>query len=235
LIPIRDDNPTPYFPLVTILLILINVALHIYQISLGAGAEAFLYRFGAIPWELTRGLEWPGLPSGFQTPSGPWVTPMTSMFLHGSIPHLIGNMLYLWIFGDNVESLMGHGRFIFFYLVCGLFATAAQIFSHPDAVIPMVGASGAVSGVLGAYLIRFPRARVHVLFIWFLFIRIIPVRAFFVLGFWFLFQVFNGLLSSGHGPGVAWFAHVGGFLSGMILVFLFERKDRVLRLRRASW
>lgn len=232
MIPIRDDNPTPYYPLVTVILILVNVAVHLYQLTLGTGVESFVYRFGAIPWEITHGMEWTRLPGGYQTPGGPWITLVTSMFLHGSIPHLIGNMLYLWIFGDNIEAIMGHARFLFFYLMAGLAAAAAQILTHVDSVIPMVGASGAISGVLGAYLIRFPRARVHVLFIFFLFIRIFAIPALYVLGFWFLFQLFSGLGSLGYGDGVAWFAHVGGFVSGMVLVFVFERKDRILRSRR---
>jgi membrane associated rhomboid family serine protease len=226
MIPLRDENPSRIFPLVTLLLIAANTAAFIYQFSLGPAGQAFVFRFGAIPWEITHRAELPGLAPGFQTgwPSG--ITLVSSMFLHGGILHLAGNMLYLWIFGDNIEGLTGHVRFLFFYLICGLAAALTHILFEPNSTVPMIGASGAISGVLGAYLLRFPRARVHVLVILFLFIRIVRVPALVVLGFWFIIQVFNGIGSFGIQAkgGVAWFAHIGGFAVGMLMITLFNKK-----------
>jgi membrane associated rhomboid family serine protease len=146
-------------------------------------------------------------------------------------------MLYLWIFGDNIEALMGHFRFLIFYVLCGVIAVVSHILTEPNSVVPMVGASGAISGVLGAYFVRFPRARVHVMIIFIFFIRVVRVSALFVLGFWFVIQVLNGFGSLGFqsGGGVAWFAHIGGFAAGMVLVLLFENKEQVKVYRRAGW
>ena len=237
MIPIKDDNPTYSFPIITILLIVANIAVFVYQFSLGREAQAFVYRLGAVPWEITHFQEFPRFPVKFQSDIPNILTLVTSMFLHGGIIHLLGNMLYLWIFGDNIEALMGHGRFLFFYLCCGLVATLSHIISDPNSTIPMVGASGAISGVLGAYFLRFPRAKVHVLIFIFFFIRVIRVSALFVLGFWFVMQVLSGFGSLGFqsGGGVAWFAHIGGFVTGMVLVFLFEKKERVQIYRRVNW
>ncbi len=233
MIPIKDDNPTYTFPIITILLILANIGIFIYQFSLGSGAQAFVYRLGAVPWEITHFREVPRYPVEYRSAIPGVLTLFTSMFLHGGIIHLLGNMLYLYIFGDNIEALMGHGKFFVFYVGCGLIATLAHVVPNPNSTIPMVGASGAISGVLGAYLLRYPRAKVHVLIIFLLFIRVVRVSALFVLGFWFLMQVFNGFVQSG--GGVAWFAHIGGFIAGMVLVFFFEKKDRVQQNRRSSW
>jgi len=237
MIPIKDDNYRRHFPVITVLLILINVAVFIYQWHLGPGARAFVYRMGAIPWEITHFEELPGLEQAYQTGLPPMITIFTAMFLHGGLLHLLGNMLYLWIFGDNVEALMGPGRFLFFYLGCGFLAAATHVITAPDSMVPMIGASGAVSGVLGAYFLRFPRAKVHVLVIILFFIRIVRIPALFVLGFWFVMQVLSGTGSLGSsGPGdVAWFAHIGGFISGILLVMLFEKKERVRIYRRAGW
>lgn len=236
MIPIKDDNPTHHVPLVTIVLILVNVAVFVFQWILGDDPQAFAYRLGAIPWEITRFRELSPVPDAYRSQFPNILTLFTSMFVHGGILHLLGNMLYLWIFGDNVEAIMGHGRFLFFYVTCGLVATLSHIVVEPSSMVPMVGASGAISGILGAYFLRFPRARVHVLFILFFFIRIARVSALFVLGFWFVMQLFNGFGTLGmEGQGVAWFAHIGGFVAGMVLVFLFERKERVRIYRRANW
>jgi len=235
MIPIKDDNPTRAFPLVTIFLILLNTAVQVYQMTLGVEAEALVYRLGAIPWEITHFQEFPKLPVHFQSNIPNGFTLFTSMFLHGSLLHLLGNMLYLWIFGDNIEAIMGHGRFFLFYLCCGLMAAFSHIVSSPNSTVPMVGASGAISGVLGAYFLRFPRAKVHVVIFLFFFIRLIRVPALLVLGFWFIMQLFSGLGSGGvEGGGVAWFAHIGGFVTGMVLVFFFEKKDRVRIYKRAG-
>jgi len=217
MIPIKDDNPTHQVPLITIGLIMANILVFLHQLSLGRGEEVFIYRFGVIPYEITHLHNFPASIGSL----------FTSMFLHGGPLHLLGNMLYLWIFGDNVESIMGHLRFLGFYLLCGLAAAFSHILVEPNSILPMVGASGAISGVLGAYFLRFPRAKVLVLvplFLWF--IRIIRIPAFFVLGFWFLMQVMSGFMSLGISVtgGVAWFAHIGGFLAGMILVRYFEKR-----------
>ena len=229
MIPIKDDNPSTTFPFITILLILINITVFVYQKWLGPEAQSFVYRFGAIPWELTRFQELPDLPIQFRSTFPNIFTLITSMFVHGSILHLLGNMLYLWIFGDNVEGLIGHGRFLVFYICCGLVASLAHIVSVPSSTIPMIGASGALSGVLGAYFLRFPRAKVHVLIFLFIFIRVLRISAIFVLGFWFIMQILNGFGWFGFngGGGIAWFAHIGGFVAGAVLVFFFEKKDRV--------
>jgi membrane associated rhomboid family serine protease len=237
MIPIKDDNPTYSVPIITILLIIANIAIFVYQFTLGQEAQAFVYRLGAIPWEITHFREHPELPMNFRSQVPNILTIFTSMFLHGGILHLLGNMLYLWIFGDNIEALMGHGRFLLFYLICGVAATLTHIITDPDSVVPMIGASGAISGVLGAYFLRFPRAKVHVLIILFIFIRVVRVSALFVLGFWFVMQVLSGFGSLGFqgGGGVAWFAHIGGFVAGMVLVFILEKKERVRIHRRAGW
>lgn len=236
MIPIKDDNPTRHFPLVTILLILLNAAVFVFQWILGNDPQAFAFRLGAIPWELTHFRELTRLPAAYQSGFPGILTLFTSMFVHGGILHLLGNLLYLWIFGDNVEAIMGHVRFFLFYIACGIVATLSHVIVEPDSTVPMVGASGAISGILGAYFVRFPRARVHVLFILFFFVRIARVSALVILGFWFVMQVFNGFGTLGvDGGGVAWFAHVGGFVAGMILVFLFEKKERVRVYRRAGW
>jgi len=238
MIPIKDENPTYNVPFVTIILIGINILIFVLIWIQGPEAmQRIMFRFGTIPKEITGVQKF----SLFQAPPGPAVPPvftlLTSMFLHGGWFHLLGNMLYLWIFGDNVEALMGHGRFLTFYLLCGLAATLSHVLILPGDPFPMVGASGAISGVLGAYFIRFPRARVYVLFFFFFFIRIVPVSALFVLGIWFFIQVFSGLgsLGASDAGGVAWFAHIGGFVAGMILVLVFGKKGRVRVYRRNGW
>ncbi len=157
----------------------------------------------------------------------PWMTVITSMFLHGGFIHLGGNMLYLWIFGDNVEDAMGHARFAAFYLVSGILAAYANAAVSPESTVPMIGASGAISGVLGAYFILYPRARVVTLIPIVFYVQIVSIPAIFVLGFWILAQIVNGLMSLGlTGGGIAWFAHVGGFFAGMAMVKLFQRRRR---------
>ncbi len=217
MIPLKDDNPTTITPVVTVGLIAINVAVFAYQISLGAAEQEFVYTFGAIPIALFGG-EWAS-----QIP--PTVTLFTAMFLHGGIMHVGGNMLYLWIFGNNIEDVMGHGRFVAFYLLCGVAASYAHALSAPTSVVPMIGASGAISGVLGAYLLLFPRAQVLTLIPLGFFTRMVWVPAMFFLGFWIVIQLLSGTLSlGGSGAGVAWFAHVGGFLTGMLLIRFFVRR-----------
>jgi membrane associated rhomboid family serine protease len=233
LIPLKDENRSRSFPFITLLLIAANVVVYAVQFGLGRAAQPFVLRFGAIPWEITHFRELPGLPpesvSGFPS----FLTLFSSMFLHGGIFHLLGNMLYLWIFGNNVESLIGRLRFLTFYILCGLAAALTYVFVDPNSHVPMIGASGAISGVLGAYMINFPSARVHVLFFFFFFIRIIRVPALIVLGLWFLVQVLNGFGALGvrNEGGVAWFAHIGGFAAGMLFILLFPKK----KYRTSGW
>lgn len=230
MIPIRDSHVhLKTAPILTVTLILGNVAVFVYQFLSGPGMEAFVYRFGAIPWEISHFQELPGLEWTHHSPVPNILTLFTAMFLHGGILHLAGNMLYLWIFGDNVEALTGHLRFPFFYLTCGLVAAMTHVMLDPNSQIPMIGASGAVSGILGAYFIRFPGARVHILiFFPLIILRVFQVPAVLVLGVWFIFQVLNGMGSLNYpsSGGVAWFAHIGGFIAGMILILFFQKKGR---------
>jgi membrane associated rhomboid family serine protease len=225
--PLKDDLASRTFPFITVLLILLNAVVFLYQTSLGVGAadvdpraaEDFILEFGLVPCRLTaKCMGHPGLPH-------PVATVFSSMFLHGGFLHIIGNMLYLWIFGNNVEGALGHGRFLAFYLLSGLLAGLVQTAVHPDSPIPMIGASGAVAGVLGAYLVLFPHATILTLLILGFFIRLVHMPAVIVLGFWFVVQFMNGLIdrSIGEGAGgVAWFAHIGGFLAGIGLLFLMR-------------
>jgi rhomboid family protein len=159
-----------------------------------------------------------------------WFTPLSSMFLHGGWLHLIGNMWFLWVFGNNVEDSMGHARYLAFYLLCGLAAAATQTFVSPESIVPMVGASGAISGVMGAYVILYPRVRVHMLVFLFIFVTRIVVPAYLMLGYWFLLQLLGGSAAQGEG-GVAFWAHVGGFVAGAALISVFKDTELVARHR----
>jgi membrane associated rhomboid family serine protease len=215
MLPLYDDNPTWRRPLVTIALIAANVAVFALQISSGPQFNELLFRYGAIPGEIVNSIDVrPYNPLPVHT------TMLSSMFMHGGFLHLAGNMLFLWIFGNNVEDVLGRAKFIFFYLACGLAAVIAYIALNPDSPAPLVGASGAIAGVLAAYVLAFPRARVYTLFWFIVFIRIIPLPAWLVIGVWFLIQVSN----LGSGGQVAWVAHVGGFLAGLLLWPLFRIK-----------
>ena len=229
MIPLRDDNPTTLKPVITIGLIALCTLVFFWQLSLGAHAEAMIQALGVMPAALfgKQTLS----PEFMQVPAV--LTVVTSMFLHGGWMHLIGNMLYLWIFGNNVEDAMGHGRFVLFYLLCGAAAVLAQAVPMPDSTIPMIGASGAISGVLGAYLLLYPHARVLVLIPLGYFSRMIYLPAMVVLGLWFLLQFLSILLTDPNQPGVAFGAHAGGFVTGMILIPLFKRREiRLLRPRQ---
>ena len=225
MIPIRDHNPTVRRPYVTITLIATCLMVYVWQVSLGtrAGVEA-VYSFGFIPAVVLGDRTLPAdlalLPA--------WTTLVSSMFLHGGILHLGGNMLYLWVFGNNIEDAMGHGRFVVFYLLCGVAAAFAQVLPDPGSVVPMIGASGAISGVLGGYLVLFPHARVQVI-IPFVFMWLHEVRAGWLLGIWFLFQLLSGLGADPSAGGVAWWAHVGGFVAGVVLILPF--RDRHFKAR----
>jgi membrane associated rhomboid family serine protease len=215
-IPLKDENPTQRFPIVTVILIALNILIFLYQVFSPQGLEYHVFRMGAIPYEITHFTTVTFFPR-----IAPPLTLLTSMFVHGGILHLFGNMLYLWIFGNNIEDFLGPFRFILFYLISGLGASLIHIAFHPSSRVPMIGASGAIAGVLGAYFLLYPEARVLTLVL----IWILPVPAFIILGLWFVAQVMN----IGIGGGVAWFAHIGGFLIGLGLLKLYMKKRRVRR------
>jgi len=221
MIPLRDDNPTEITPMVTIALIVLCSLVFLYEVSLPEKvSEAFVFQYGATPAAIF-GHEAALSDDAVAVPIT--LTLLTSMFLHAGWMHLIGNMLYLWIFGNNIEDVMGHVKFVIFYVVCGILAAMSHALTDPSSAVPMIGASGAISGVLGAYLMLFPRAQVLVLIPLGILTRTMYVPAGFVLGFWFVLQLLSGGLSMGQGGGgVAWFAHVGGFVAGMALIGLFK-------------
>jgi membrane associated rhomboid family serine protease len=219
MIPLRDVIPSRTTPYVTTTLVVVNVLVFLYEFSLGPAANTLLFTFGLIPAQFSL------------------ITLFTSMFLHGGLLHVGGNMLYLWIFGDNVEDRMGHGRFLVFYLLCGVAAGLGQTLTSPDSAVPMVGASGAVAGVMGAYFVLYPHSRIVTLVPIFIFIQIIEVPAIFFLGIWFLMQFVSGVgsIAAATGEqsagGVAFWAHVAGFAAGLIGVFVFRQPDR----QRVEW
>lgn len=218
MIPLHDDNPADITPYVTFAVIGLCVVVFLWQQSLGEYGERAIYSLGMIPATMFGDKSLP--PELVVVPA--WMTLFTSMFMHGGWMHLIGNMLYLWIFGNNVEDSMGHGRFAVFYLLCGSAAALAQALPNPDSVIPMVGASGAISGVLGAYLLLYPHARVLVVIPLGFLLYAPRVPAGFVLGFWFLLQLVSSLSASPDQGGVAFGAHAGGFVAGMALIPFFK-------------
>jgi membrane associated rhomboid family serine protease len=240
--PLRDDNPTLRLPLVTVALILANGVAWIYL--QGGGSAAHLARsvceYGLITGEflgtVARGTR-VSLGEGFLCTLGgapTWYTPLTSMFMHGSWFHIVGNLWFLWVFGNNVEDAMGRLRFVAFYVLSGLGAAAAQMASNPDATVPMVGASGAISGVMGAYLVLYPHAHVYTLVIFGFYARTVAVPAGFMLGYWFLLQLLGGVPAlNAEGGGVAFWAHAGGFVAGMALVFPFRNPRLVMAQREA--
>lgn len=221
MIPLRDDNPTRTTPVVNYALLAACVLVFLWQVSLGARIEVAIYAYGLIPDVLLGDARLP--PELAVVPA--WMTVFTSMFLHGGWMHLIGNLLYLWIFGDNIEDRLGHGRFIAFYLLCGVAAALAQALPDPGSQIPMVGASGAISGVLGAYLLMYPRAHVLVLLPLGPLSQIVRMPALLVLGLWFAMQLLSELTAP-EGAGVAFRAHIGGFVAGMFLLPILRRRRR---------
>ncbi|WP_223641739.1 rhomboid family intramembrane serine protease [Corallococcus sp. EGB] len=237
MIPISDDNPTLRTPVMTYLLLAALGLAWVFLQGAGFNVEALatsICELGLVPGELTG-----RAPLGQAVPLGDGLacvvddepinrlTPLTSMFLHGSWGHLLGNVLFFWVFGNNIEDSMGRLRFLVFYLVCGLVAAATHVAVDPTSPVPTVGASGAIAGVLGAYLVLYPRVRVNMLFIIFILIRVIPIPAWAVLMWWFVLQVITGLpqlmtLRPDVSGGVAVWAHIGGFVAGMVLIKLFE-------------
>jgi membrane associated rhomboid family serine protease len=221
MIPLKDDNPTRTVPFVNYALIVACVLVFLWEVSLGERTQAAIYAYGLIPDVLLGDARLP--PELAVVPA--WMTVFTSMFLHGGWMHLIGNMLYLWIFADNVEDRLGHGRFVVFYALCGVAAALAQALPDPDSQIPMVGASGAISGVLGAYLLMFPRAHVLVLLPLGPLAQLVRLPALLVLGLWFAMQLLSEMFSA-PGAGVAFRAHIGGFVAGLLLLPVFRRRER---------
>ncbi|SVD74699.1 uncharacterized protein METZ01_LOCUS427553, partial [marine metagenome] len=207
-IPLKDENPTKNFPFITIVFIVSNTIIFLSQTSLPMGNATAFENFGLIPAHL------------LESPVRAYPTIYSSMFLHSGVGHLAGNMLYLWIFGNNIEDVLGKFRFIIFYLVCGTLASMGHILTDLQSEIPMVGASGAISGILGAYLVLFPFARIKTLVFLGFFITIVRIPSIVLLVLWILIQVFSGIVT-GDG-GVAWFAHIGGFLAGMLLILPFQ-------------
>jgi membrane associated rhomboid family serine protease len=221
-IPISDDpGPRRSTPFVTFLLIAANVAVFVYELSLGTRLDGLFQSAGVVPLEFVRNQDLPpAAPGGIY-----YTTLLTSMFLHGGFLHIASNMLFLWIYGDNVEDRLGHGRFLLFYLLSGLAASAAHIFFNASSQIPSVGASGAIAGVLAGYLILFPRATIRTLVFLGPFITMTRVPALLLIGFWFVTQVFSGVASLGESEqtaGVAFWAHIGGFVAGLPLILLLR-------------
>ena len=221
MIPLHDDNPTTITPFITIGVIVICVLVFLWQLGQGPGTQQqVIVSLGLIPAVLFGHAQL--APEIVRV--APAATLLTSMFMHGGWLHLLGNMLYLWIFGNNVEDAMGHKRFLLFYLLCGLAAAMAQALPDPNSTIPMVGASGAISGVLGAYLLLYPKASVLVLIPLGFITQLVRLKAVWVLGLWFAIQLLSGLASAGGQGGVAFGAHIGGFLAGLALIPWFRHR-----------
>ena len=214
MIPYKDDNPTRTFPFVTIGLIAVNIAVFIWELMQPVGQQIPLM-YGAVPHNL--------LTFEKTQPISPALSIFTSMFLHAGLLHVAGNMLYLWIFGNNIEDSLGHFRFLLFYLFSGIVAAFGHALTDSQSMIPMVGASGAISGILGAYILLFPQARVHTLIFFGFFFQVVRIPAVVVIGFWIVVQLISGFAAKGalQQGGVAWFAHIGGFLAGLLTINLW--------------
>ena len=222
MIPLRDTHPSYSKPVMTSIIIALNVIVFLYQFSLDPYSQNyFMATYGIIPARFHIS------------------TLLTTMFLHGGWMHLIGNMWFLWIYGDNIEDALGHWKFLAFYLLCGVAAGLVHILVNADSRIPTVGASGAIAGVMGAYMVKFPKAQILTLVPIFLFFTTMEIPAVFILGYWFLLQFFNGWGSVGHSNlsqgGVAWFAHIGGFAAGALLIWVMGTKDRFFRPQAHRW
>lgn len=232
MIPISDDNPARGPAIVTWTIIALCLAAYLWERSLGREMNAALLALGFIPaaYFSPESAETAGL-------MPPWLTIFSSMFLHGGLLHLVGNMLYLWIFGNNVEDAMGHGRFLLFYLVCGTAAALAMAYIDPASRVPMIGASGAISGVLAAYVLLYPQSRVTVIVPLGIILYPFAIAAVWVVGFWFLLQLISAGLATPGQPGTAWWAHVGGFIAGLLLTPLAKARDVPLfgRRPRGPW
>jgi membrane associated rhomboid family serine protease len=221
-IPLRDTQPSYSKPFVTMIIIVINVLVFLFQLSLDQySLNAFIATYGLVPDRFSA------------------INVITSMFLHGGWMHIIGNMWFLWIFGDNIEDILGHGKFLIFYLLCGIVAALAQVMLNPYSRVPMVGASGAIAGVMGSYLLKFPHARIETLAFIFIFLTRFDVPAWLMLILWFGTQLFSGVGSIGHTMvnegGTAFFAHIGGFVAGMVLIKTMGTRENYWRRRDLHW
>lgn len=216
MIPLKDDLRSASRPIVTYIILGLNIIVFLYELSLGQHLNNFIRQFGAIPFDIFH-------PAGLLS----YTTLFSSMFIHANLMHILGNMLFLWIFADNVEDRLGHLKFILFYLVCGITGTLLHAITAPNSTVPMVGASGAISGVMGAYILLFPKARILALIPFFIFFRITYLPSIIFLGIWFLFQFLFGISSiGGRGGGVAYFAHLGGFIIGLLLALPFKKRRK---------
>lgn len=223
MIPLKDDNPTSSKPIITYCLIIICIFVFLIELaSPSYRTGEFFYSYGLIPSVLLGKLKLAS--SMYVIPA--YLTIITSMFVHGGFMHLIGNMLYMWIFADNIEDSLGKVKFLIFYILCGIGAAMAQVFTDTNSQIPMVGASGAIGGVLGAYLVNYPKAKILVLIPFGFFSQIIKIKALYVLFFWFILQFINSALTNSNGGGVAYAAHIGGFISGVILILFLNKKNK---------
>ena len=215
MIPLKDRNPSDTFPYVTMGIIVINISIFLHELFLGPNLGVFVMQYGIVPAKVTHYFQASNLP--FNSTFFPFIS---STFLHGGFIHLIGNMWFLWIFGDNIEDKLGHFKYLGFYILCGAIASSVHVFFNSRSEIPCIGASGAIAAVLGAYMVTFPCARIITVIPIFFFLQIIELPAIIVLGFWFFIQFFSGAISitaSTSGNSVAWWAHIGGFISGIIL------------------
>jgi membrane associated rhomboid family serine protease len=221
--PLRDTQPSYSKPVVTVLLIVVNILVFLFEVSLDPySRNEFIAAYGLVPDQFS------------------FLNVLTSMFLHGGWMHVLGNMWFLWIFGDNIEDILGSAKFLLFYLLCGFAAAMAQFLADPGSRVPMVGASGAIAGVMGAYLVKFPHSRIHTLVFIFFFISTVEVPAWLMLIYWFFINLFSGVGSIGHsyasqGGGVAFLAHVGGFLAGIALIFLLGPRQRYTKRQDLYW
>ena len=220
MIPLRDAQRSYSKPVVNVLLIAVNCVAFLYELSLGPYARnELIYVYGLVPDRLMP------------------ISLVTSMFLHGGWLHIIGNMWFLWIFGDNIEDVLGHGRYLLFYLLCGVAAGLAHLATNLGSPVPTIGASGAIAGVMGAYLVKFPHSRIVTLLPLFIFWTTVEIPAFFILAYWFVIQLFSGAttIASHAQGGVAWFAHVGGFLTGILLIYVMKTNDPWRSRRDYRW
>ncbi len=217
MLPFHDENPTKNFPLFTVGLIALNTFIFFWEVS-NPGAQAnLIYQYGMIPYDVIN------------HPIETYPTVFSAMFLHSGLGHLLGNMLYLWVFGNNIEDTLGKLFFVLFYFLCGFFAAFSHVLADLDSQIPMVGASGAISGILGAYVVLFPKAKVKTLIFLGFFITIARIPAAYLLLFWIGLQIFNNMMAGSGGGGVAWLAHIGGFFAGMLLIMPFKSMARSAR------
>jgi len=216
MIPYKDDNPIHIIPFGTVLIIALNMLVFVMQLLSGEDSRSIVYSYGAIPHNI--------ISFSSSQPIHPALTIFTSMFMHGGLFHLAWNMLYFWIFGNNIEERLGHMRFMLFYLFCGVMAALSHALISPNSDIPMIGASGAVSGMLGGYVLLFPTARIHTIVLLGFYITVVKIPALIVIGFWAIIQVVSGLISQGNAAqgGIAFFAHVGGFVAGLFTIKLWQ-------------